>query len=91
MIIRLEDKQTDHYTTISLLRAAVVVSRSACLPYSPRIRARIMLKFIVFSEKYCLKVTLRGSGCVAQLVERLLPIQEVRSLNPVIGNFFYIY
>ena len=70
MIIRLEDKQSDHYTTISLLRAVV------------------MLKFIVFSEKYCLKVTLRGSGCVAQLVERLLPIQEVRGSNPVIGKIY---
>ena len=27
-----------------------------------------------------------GSGCVAQLVEQLLPIPEVRGSNPVIGN-----
>ena len=27
-----------------------------------------------------------GSGCVAQLAERLLPTPEVRSLNPVIGK-----
>ena len=27
-----------------------------------------------------------GSGCVAQLVERLLPIPEVRGSNPVIGK-----
>ena len=31
-----------------------------------------------------------GSGCVAQLVERLLLILEVRSLNPVIGKI-YLY
>ena len=29
-----------------------------------------------------------GSGCVAQLVERSLPIQEVRGLNPVIGKIY---
>ena len=29
-----------------------------------------------------------GSGCVAQLVEPLLPITEVRSSNAVIGKFF---
>ena len=27
-----------------------------------------------------------GSGCVAQLVEQLLPIPEVRGLYPVIGK-----
>ena len=27
-----------------------------------------------------------GSGCVAQLVERSLPIPEVRGSNPVIGK-----
>ena len=32
-----------------------------------------------------------GSGCVAQLVERSLPIPEVRGSNPVIGKkFIYI-
>ena len=31
-----------------------------------------------------------GSGCVAQLVERLLPIPEVRGLNPVIGKNLFI-
>ena len=30
-----------------------------------------------------------GSGCVAQLVERSLPIQEVRGLNPVIGKIYW--
>ena len=28
----------------------------------------------------------QGSGCVAQLVERSLPIPEVRGSNPVIGK-----
>ena len=30
-----------------------------------------------------------GSGCVAQLVERSLPISEVRGSNPVIGKNLY--
>ena len=30
-----------------------------------------------------------GSGCVAQLVERLPLIPEVRSLNPVIGKILF--
>ena len=29
-----------------------------------------------------------GSGCVAQLVEWLLPIPEVRGPNPVIGKIY---
>ena len=29
-----------------------------------------------------------GSGCVAQLVERSLPIPEVRGSNPVIGKIY---
>ena len=29
-----------------------------------------------------------GSGCVAQLVERLLTIPEVRGSNPVIGKIY---
>ena len=29
-----------------------------------------------------------GSGCVAQLAERLLPIPEVCGLNPVIGKIY---
>ena len=33
---------------------------------------------------------LLGSGCVAQLVERLLPIPEVRGSNPVIGKNLFI-
>ena len=33
---------------------------------------------------------LLGSGSVAQLVERLLLIPEVRSLNPVIGKNLFI-
>ena len=32
-----------------------------------------------------------GCGCVAQLVERSLPIPEVRDSNPVIGKNFYYY
>ena len=31
-----------------------------------------------------------GSGCVAQLVERLLPIPEVRGLNPAISKNLFI-
>ena len=31
-----------------------------------------------------------GSGCVAQLVERSLPIPEVWSSNPVIGKNLFI-
>ena len=31
-----------------------------------------------------------GSGCVAQLVERSLPISEVRGSNPVIGKNLFI-
>ena len=31
-----------------------------------------------------------GSGCVAQLAERLLPIPEVCGLNPVIGKILFI-
>ena len=31
-----------------------------------------------------------GSGCVAQLVERSLPIPEVRGSNPVIGKNLFI-
>ena len=30
----------------------------------------------------------KGSGCVAQLVERLLPIPEVHGSNPVIGKIY---
>ena len=32
----------------------------------------------------------QGSGCVAQLVERSLPIPEIRSSNPVIGKNLFI-
>ena len=32
-----------------------------------------------------------GSGCLAQLVEQLLPIPEVRSSNPVIGKNLFIF
>ena len=32
-----------------------------------------------------------GNGCVAQLVERSLPIPEVHGSNPVIGKNLYIY
>ena len=31
-----------------------------------------------------------GSGCVAQLVERSLPIPEVRGSNPVFGKNLFI-
>ena len=34
------------------------------------------------------KQQLMGSGCVAQLVERSLPIPEVRGSNPVIGKIY---
>ena len=30
----------------------------------------------------------KGDGCVAQLVEWLLPMPEIRSLNPIIGIFY---
>ena len=33
----------------------------------------------------------KGAVVVAQLVERSLPIPEVRSSNPVIGNILFIY
>ena len=36
------------------------------------------------------KITNQGSGCVAQLVEQLIPIPEVRGLNLVIGIFLFI-
>ena len=36
------------------------------------------------------KITNQGSGCVAQLVEQLIPIPEFRGLNLVIGIFLFI-
>ena len=36
--------------------------------------------------KHYFKFGVFGSGCVAQLVEQLLPIPEVRGSNPVIGK-----
>ena len=32
-----------------------------------------------------------GSGCVAQLVERSLPIPEIRGSNPVIGKIYWTF
>ena len=40
-------------------------------------------------ERPCQQKSSLGSGCVAQLVERLLPIPEVRGSNPVIGKNLY--
>ena len=37
-----------------------------------------------------LRLFFLGSGCVAQLVERSLPIPEVHGLNPVIGKNLFI-
>ena len=37
-----------------------------------------------------IKIMGRGSGCVAQLVEWLLPISEFRGLNPVIGKNLFM-
>ena len=37
-----------------------------------------------------LRLFFLGSGCVAQLVERSLPILEVHGLNPVIGKNLFI-
>ena len=34
---------------------------------------------------------IKGSGCVAQLVEQLLAIPEVHSSNPVIGKTYIEY
>ena len=51
------------------------------------------LKFYlnVHLDKSCeVRIQLR-IGCMAQLVERLLPIPEVRGSNPVIGKNLYIY
>ena len=36
-----------------------------------------------------LQVKTKGSGCVAQLVERSFPIPEVRGSNPVFGKNLY--
>ena len=37
-----------------------------------------------------LRTIMFGSGCVAQLVERSLPIPEVRGSNPVFGKNLFI-
>ena len=56
-----------------------------------------MLCFAIFFKHFdwLLKVFNLGSGCVAQLVERLLPIPEDRGSNPVIGKIYlywtYVY
>ena len=42
--------------------------------------------WINWSKNFYVKRFLEGSGCVAQLAERLLPIPEVRGSNPVIGK-----
>ena len=36
------------------------------------------------------KTVCLGSGCVAQLVERLLPTPEVRGSNPIIGKNLFV-
>ena len=44
----------------------------------------------MFLGQWTNDVHILGSGCVAQLVERLLPIPEVRGSNPVIGKNLFI-
>ena len=39
---------------------------------------------------FSVKNVQKGSGCVAQLVERSLPIPEIRGSNPVIGKNLFI-
>ena len=39
-------------------------------------------------QSYTLKINYVGSGCVAQLVQRSLPMPEVRGSNPVIGKIY---
>ena len=46
-----------------------------------------LISFISFVQ---LRNLYMGSGCVAQLVERLLPIPEIRGSNPVIGKNLFI-
>ena len=49
----------------------------------------------IFCSNFALSLTLKTIFCwevvVAQLVERLLPTQEVRGSNPVIGKNLFIY
>ena len=52
---------------------------------------RLLVTFVVDVQQYLftfihLKLLIVGSGCVAQLVERLLPIPEVCGPNPIIGK-----
>ena len=42
-------------------------------------------------EKSLVNISGLGSGCVAQLVERLLLIPEVRGSNPVIGKIYWTF
>ena len=44
---------------------------------------------LVAELNYMTQVYSLDSGCVAQLVERSLPIPEVRGWNPVIGRQLY--
>ena len=42
-------------------------------------------------SQYLLTIPYLGSGCVAQLVERSLPIPKVRGSNPVIGKIYWTF
>ena len=48
-----------------------------------------LLFTVARAEKTKIKKKVIGAVVVAQLVEQLLPIPEVRSSNPVIGNKLY--
>ena len=41
------------------------------------------------ADKCQITIISKGSGCVAQSVERSLPIPEVRGLNSVIGKYLF--
>ena len=74
----------------------VLILQSLCLPqtetntfgvsFQPLARPKEHLCLV--SDRTLMREKL-GSGSVAQLVERSLPIPEVRSSNPVIGKKLY--
>ena len=55
------------------------------------VRAIIAIKASVGQSNCCPNLTYNWAVVVAQLVERALPIPEVRGLNPVIGNNLCLY
>ena len=75
---------TDGYV-LARLRYDPMLSDFDCVIIDEAHERNVNIDLLLLLLNLC-KVNNRGSGCVAQLVERLLPIPEVRGLNPVIGK-----